>query len=368
MPSRVPATPARVRSSFRQKCRDSALAGLYRTGLLNIARHMEGTHELYSIPGSRFPRLRQFAGSKFGILCYHRVGTEGIPLFSRLAPDLFEKQMRYVRKNYRVVSLGQLCQELQEHRSAQPPTLAVTFDDGYRDLYDHAFSVLQKYRIPATIYLIGRCMKTGEAPWYDRIFAAMDAAPVDRLVLELESSRAFDLSYPGARSQAAWEIVCYLRVLSDKQRREWCTGFEERMKPPEKPLEACMLNWEQVRAMRCGGISFGAHTMTHPVVSRLEPQGLQEELLESKQFLEAGLDCAVEDFAYPFGKPEDAGGFAEDFLENCGYRSAVTTTYGFNTTSTNRFRLNRLQVGESWSTMDFAFNVSRLFFQGRTER
>jgi len=329
---------------------------------------MEGTHELYSIPGSRFPRLRQFAGSKFGILCYHRVGTEGIPLFSRLAPDLFEKQMRYVRKNYRVVSLGQLCQELQERRSAQPPTLAVTFDDGYRDLYDHAFSVLQKYRIPATIYLIGRCMKTGEAPWYDRIFAAMDAAPVDRLVLELESSRAFDLSYPGARSQAAWEIVCYLRVLSDKQRREWCTGFEERMKPPEKPLEACMLNWEQVRAMRCGGISFGAHTMTHPVVSRLEPQALQEELLESKQFLEAGLDCAVEDFAYPFGKPEDAGGFAEDFLENCGYRSAVTTTYGFNTTSTNRFRLNRLQVGESWSTMDFAFNVSRLFFQGRTER
>src|SRR5260370_25453053 len=105
-------------------------------------------------------------------------------------------------------------------------------------------------------------MTSGEARWYDRMVAAMEAAPVDRLVLELESSRAFDLSYPGARSQAAWEIVCYLRVLSDKQRREWCTGFEERMKPPEKPLESCMLNCEQVRAMRFGGISLCAHTMT----------------------------------------------------------------------------------------------------------
>ncbi|MBZ5695436.1 MAG: polysaccharide deacetylase family protein [Acidobacteriia bacterium] len=275
---------------------------------------------------------------------------------------MFEAQMRYIKKHYRVVPLGQMCRELHEERPVAP-TLAVTFDDGYRDLYRYAFPVLQKYGIPATIYLIGRCMETGEAPWYDRIFAALKAAPVTTLDVEMETPRSFVLSSPAARAKAACEIVCYLRTIPDARRRKWCAAFESRVAPLESDLSDRMLDWERVRTMHRDGVSFGAHTMTHPAVSRLDAAALENELGLSKRVLENGLDAPVEDFAYPFGKPDDCSPAAEEFLGRSGYRSAATTSEGHNAAGTNPCRLRRLQIGDSTAMSSFAFTVSRMLLE-----
>jgi peptidoglycan/xylan/chitin deacetylase (PgdA/CDA1 family) len=355
-----------VSKGFKDTCRRTIASVLYHTRLLHIVRRLESSHQLYSGPDSRWPKLSRFAGSKFGILCYHRVGTEGVPLFSRLEPRVFAAQMRFIKKHYRVVPLGQLCSELQEARLVKP-TLAITFDDGYRDLYTHAFPVLQKYQIPATIYLIGRSMETGEAPWYDRIFAALSAAEGPALEVHLGSPCRFTLSSPAARAAAAWEIVCYLRSIPDSERRVWCADFEARVPVPERELQDRMLNWKQVREMQRGGVNFGAHTMTHPSVSRLSPSVMENEFKFSRQVLEQGLGGYVQDFAYPFGKPSDCGAVAEGYLLRSGYRSAVTTTAGTNTIGANLMALRRLQIGDDPSIPSFAFGIGRLFLEGELE-
>jgi len=346
----------------KSACRRVLASGLYHSGLLRLVRHAEQSRCLRKPVGSRWPRLQEFQGSKFGILCYHRVGTEGVPLFSRLLPRVFEEQIRYVRKHYRVVSLGQLCAEMRD-AVAVPPTLAITFDDGYRDLYTHALPVLREYGIPATIYLIGRCMETGEAPWYDRVFVALATAKESAFDLDLDTVRRFVLSSPAARLAATWEIVCYLRSISDADRRRWCARFEQQVKIPEVPLKDRILSWEQVRTMRRDGIFFGAHTMTHPAVSQLDATSLDEELGRSKELLESRLDTEISDFAYPFGKPADRSPAAEQFLMGCGYRSAVTTTAGVNLASANPLALFRLQVSDDRSLTGFALNLSRLFLE-----
>jgi peptidoglycan/xylan/chitin deacetylase (PgdA/CDA1 family) len=349
--------------SFKEKFRRAVASGLYHAGLLSIVRRLESKFEISSVEGSRLPRLRRSVSSKFGILCYHRVGTEGVPVFSRLPPVVFERQMRYLKNHYRIVPLGQLCRELLGGSDA-PPTLAITFDDGYRDLYTYAFPVLQKYSIPATIYLIGKSMQTGEAPWYDRIFVAIGAFSDPVLEVELNESREFTLSNSVARAAAAWEIVCYLRSIPDVRRRKWCFDFEQRLHPPALQLEGRMLNWGQVRAMQNGGVSFGAHTMTHPCVSQLNSTQLQEELVQSREGLEEGLQAAVEDFAYPFGKSSDCSATAEAVLARSGYRSAVTTTAGLNTPGANPFRLRRMQISDDPSMPLFGFNLARMFVDG----
>lgn len=306
--------------------------------------------------------LRRTWSSKFGILCYHRVGTQGVPLFSRLDPKVFEAQMCYLRNHYRIVSLSQLCDELQEDRQVKP-TLAVTFDDGYRDLYTYAFPVLQQYGIPATIYLIGQCMETGEVPWYDKIFVMLSVASEGSLELEIGSARRFELSSAAKRAQSAWEIVSYLRALPDHKRREWCSNFERQFRLPTKELQGRMLDWGQVRTMQRAGIQFGAHTMTHPSVSRLEPAAFPNELGLTKQRLESKLGVPVDHFAYPFGKSADCSLAAEEFLRLCKYRSAATTIEGVNLSGTNCFRLRRLQVGEESSLGTFAFNLSQIFLE-----
>ena len=345
---------------LRSLARRTIVNGLYRTGLLNLLRSIEGSHELLAAPAYALPRLRRSLTSKFGILCYHSVGMEGFPLHSCLAPQVFEAQMRYLRKHYRIVPLSQLCTEVHDGRSVKP-TVAITFDDGYRDLYYYAFPVLRKYEIPATIYLIGGCMETGDVPWYDNIFAALDLAPGPKLDVELSSPRQFILSGGPARAAVAWEIVCYLRSIPDSERKKWCKDFENRMQVPQQKLRNRMLNWEQVRTMNHGEISFGSHTMTHPAVSRLELADLYDELHRSKELLERGLDAEIYDFAYPFGKPGDCGVNLDKYLADCGYRSAVTTVEGFNSADANLYSLRRLQIGDDSSMAEFALRMSRNF-------
>jgi peptidoglycan/xylan/chitin deacetylase (PgdA/CDA1 family) len=354
-------------AELRASCRRAVANGLYHTGLLHSLQPLERTHELHTIPGSRLPRLRRFSGSKFGILCYHRVGTEGVPLHSRLAPAAFEAQMRHLRKHYRIVPLGQLCCELQEDREVEP-TLAITFDDGYRDLYTHAFPVLRKYEIPATIYLIGRSLETGEAPWYDRIFAALAAVTSPRLDVELNATQRLVLSNKASRAAAAWEIICYLRSIPDCERRKWCTTFEELIPIPAEKLEGRMLDWEQVRTMLRSGILFGAHTMTHPAVSRLTVCDFDNELEGSRRLLENGLQVPVLDFAYPFGKPADYSRAAVQFLAEKGFRSAATTREGINSSGADMFALRRTQVSDDPSLAMFSFAVTRMFLETATER
>ncbi len=345
---------------FKMTSEELIARGLYHTGLMRVVQKVSNLYELRPDSAPIPLRWRRATRPKFAILCYHRIGTRGIPFFSALPPAAFEAQIRYLREHYRIVSFSQLVRELQNPQTDQQ-TVAITFDDGYRDLWTHAFPILQKYEAPATIFLIVGSIETGEAPWYDRVFLALKNAPVETLDLFLDHPRRFLLSSPAARFQAAWEIMCYLRTLSDRRRRQVSAALEAQVKPPESELKDRMLSWGQVQTMHRAGISFGSHTMTHPVVSQLAPAEIERELAESKRVLEERLCNSVGDFAYPFGKPADCGPDAEEVLLRCGYRSAVTTISGINTFGTNPYRLRRLQIPDDSSLAAFAFRLNQLF-------
>ena len=350
-----------VKTRLKTVLKRLAAAGLYHSRLLRVLQHIGRTHILVFDAGS--PRIQPFTGSKFVVLCYHRVGTQGFPSFSKLDPHIFEAQMRYLSRRYRIVPLSQMCREIRDKVQVQP-TVAVTFDDGYRDLYTYAFPVLRKYRIPATIYLVGKCMETGEALWYDRIFAAVATLPAGHLEVDNAGRRVFVLDSETARQRAAWEIICYLRTIPDVQRRQWCSEFERQVGMPEGELSNRMLDWVQVKEMWCQGVAFGAHTMTHPSVARLDSVALEYELGESKRMLEEGLKEPIQDFAFPFGKPQDVSLSAVDSLKRYAYRSAVTTVEGVNSGGTDLFALRRLQIGDDPSLANFAFTLSRTFLEG----
>ena len=94
------------------------------------------------------------------IVAFHRIhdsaGSDGLSI----SVGMFERYCRFFMRHFRVISLRDLVHRLERGRELSRD-LAITFDDGYRDLYAFAFPVLQKYNIPATIYLIARCMETG---------------------------------------------------------------------------------------------------------------------------------------------------------------------------------------------------------------
>jgi peptidoglycan/xylan/chitin deacetylase (PgdA/CDA1 family) len=366
LPALRPESQSWVDASIPRKSlldwRELIIKGMHYTGALNLARRLAKSHEIHPDSSLPFPRFERVKTSKFVILCYHGIGESGNPLGVAPTGELFETQMRFLRENYRVVSLDEACRELRSGGKSEPGVV-ITFDDGYRSAYTVAFPILQKYRLPATVYLTLESVETGQVAWYDRVFLAMAVAPSGELQLDLQGPWRFQLNSPEDRLRAALEVVALLRTLPNCQRRGCCASLENKIGLPQNALSSRVLTWEEIHTMHQAGIAFGSHTLTHPVVSQLAPQELEQELGASKCLLEKKLGIPVLDFAFPFGKPSDCSSAALVVLSRCGYRSAVTTVPGVNTPQVNPFELRRLQVGSDGSLARFAFDLGRAFLR-----
>ncbi len=169
------------------------------------------------------------------ILTYHGLDDSGSVL--SVAPPIFAEQMRILRDlPVRVVALEKIACALVEG-SAVEDLVAITFDDGFRSVFEHAVPVLQRYGFPATVFLVTDYCGANNA-------------------------------WPG---QPAWA--------------------------PRAPL----LDWTEVREMAAGGVVFGSHTRTHPDLRRVRPAQAHEELTGSKKAIEDATGRPVVTLAYPYG-------------------------------------------------------------------
>jgi peptidoglycan/xylan/chitin deacetylase (PgdA/CDA1 family) len=304
--------------------RHMVAAGLYQTGLVRafqaVSRHYE-----YASDNGGGQHLRRAQKAKCVIIGYHSVGTHGFPHYCRLPRRVFAEQMRYIKRRYRVLSLRQMMEELEDPK-ADGQSVVVTFDDGYLGTYTDAFPVLKDYAIPATVYLTAGAIESGEVAWYDQIFSRFQRAPSE-VSITLDVRRTFRLTDFASRVTAAAAVVSYLRTVPDMERQRWCESFGKVIPVPNTELRGSMMSWDQVREMCHSGTSFGCHTMTHPVLSRLTPAALQQEIAESKWLIENRLGVQVDDLAFPFG---DCASLGAKVLSSFGLRTAATAILGVN--------------------------------------
>ncbi|MCK9282346.1 MAG: polysaccharide deacetylase family protein [Melioribacteraceae bacterium] len=100
------------------------------------------------------------------VLEYHSVNPNSKSFLS-ITPEAFLKQMLFLRSNnWNIISLLDLVTLIENGNEIPDKTVVITFDDGYKDNLDHAFPILEKYKIPATIFvpsaLVGKSMVNRE--------------------------------------------------------------------------------------------------------------------------------------------------------------------------------------------------------------
>jgi len=347
------------RSSAPQDWRHWLADGLYQTGLSGAFRIASRYCELSRNGDGK--RLRRVRNPKYIVLGYHNVGEGGLPLYCRLSKRTFAEQMSYIRRHYRVISLTQMAKELRDP-PADGQSVVITFDDGYAGTYFGAFPVLKECGIPATVYLTAGSIETGEVPWYDRIFLQFQQAD-PRLTVRLGDDKQLQLNDFDSRVEAAATVVMYLRSLQDDARQRWCESLD-RLTPliPRSLMQGAMMTWDQIREMQAAGVSFGCHTMTHPVLSRLDPDAMRSEIGESRRLIENRLDTHIWDFAFPFGKPKDCGSIGASTLNELGLKTAMTTIVGINQPGGDLFRLRRMVQGNEAFLPMFVYRLQRLLF------
>ena len=334
-------------------------AGLYLSGALAVLRwsanRVMPIHDHHR--KTVFPFIKKRRAPNLQILTYHRVNDEHDPYFPATPVEVFARQMEYVAKRYEVCQLDEAVNRLQR-RDLPENALVITFDDGYRDNYLHAFPVVRSLGLPLTIFLATDAIGTGQMLWHDRVFSAFR-------VTSVQSLRGYDSALEGARLGSLREriatmekVLSGLRLLNEPERNRRISALCTCLEVPDKQRDASlMLSWEEVRAMNRQKISFGSHTASHPILSRVSRDEVERQLQRSCEAIRQHIDMKPVTFAYPNGTRSDFTDVTKDVLRNFGITSAVTTEFGVNEPEADVLELKR---GRPWEEHlpTFAFKLS----------
>jgi len=314
--------------------------------------------------------------NKLLVLLYHGV-SEGLENESivrdyrekHISKVVFEKQVRYLRKHFNVITLQKAFDYLKTD-SLPLRSVVITFDDGYLDNYTKAFPILTLFGASATIFPVTDFVNKKDFLWVDVLEYIIDTTTAASVELNIngENHTLFFKTIEDKKRSDAW-LRDRLKHIPDRKRHNILDELINRTAVEKDSMKGIQLyasfNWDQMREMSEAGIEFGGHTITHPILSRVEPKELEKEVGESKNEMEVELGKAINFFAYPNGQSSDYNEQVIESVKKAGFKAALTTNFGFNTTKTDLFQLKRMTVDASKSWSFFVATVSgfRYFLQ-----
>ncbi len=310
---------------------------------------------------TRAERLLSRAGASAGILMYHRVAEETHdPWDLCVSPRRFAEQMASLGKLAECVDLLELRRPELAPRSDKV-RVALTFDDGYRDNLSHALPILERHRIPATVFIVSGAIGRGREFWWDALERCLLRPPrlPERLELDvaglrgewrLGATRGSDPGWradgeaPGGPRERLFLELWNALVVLDTERQDavltalmaWASVDPESA-PDRRPLTAA-----EVRELaRHPLIRIGCHTNNHRSLSDLPVLEVEREIGEAQRALEAIAARPLRVFSYPYGRVDRA---AEQVVRRAGFALACSSRPAPVTPLANRWRLPRLQV------------------------
>jgi peptidoglycan/xylan/chitin deacetylase (PgdA/CDA1 family) len=269
------------------------------------------------------------------ILGYHRV-VEHFDTHADLtirpmliSRAMLEKHLDWIGGRYRFASLDELGRRLEEGASAEG-LAAVTFDDGYSDVYENAFPLLQRKGIPAAVFVVTDIVGSRVAPFHDRLYLLVAGAlkrwranpeAAEKLFSEL------GLAHLNGAVTRNDDPLSVMGVLLDRLSQEQAFTVAEALcgevELSGDELRAMRpLTWEMLREMQRSDITIGSHTRSHPLLTNETGRKLDDELKASRAALERELNTPIRHFAYPDGRWST---LVVDSVKSAGYRFAYTT-------------------------------------------
>lgn len=293
----------------------------------------------------RFAFLKRRTCRPVQILTYHRVNDDRDPFFPGTPTKTFSAQMGYLADRCHVYSLTEAAQRLASN-DVPENAVVVTFDDGYRDNYTHAFPILKERGIPATVFLATGVIGNGQVLWHDRVFSAFRETRQPALSEYHPDVPFHTLCTIEDKLIVQHAVLRVLRLMNEEDRSSWIARLAERLAVDERAQDLeLMLNWEHVKEMRRAGVSFGSHTVSHPILSRLSRDQMRVQIVDSCTDIHRHLGERPQVFAYPNGGKDDFNEVTKDLLQEAGYICAVTTIFGANSHGQDPFELRR---GQPW--------------------
>lgn len=285
------------------------------------------------------------------ILTYHRFGER------HLTSKDFERQICFLNKHFSFLDLDSLLNFLRCKNLVPPYSVVLTVDDGYKDFYTVAFPILKKYSIPATVFLTTDFIDNKIWLWHDLLNYAIDNTRKTALTFQ---GRTFYLVHKKGKTSFKSYIdkICTRSRIPERDTLISQLLNDLSVTIPEHPSpDYAPLSWNQIIEMSEFGISYGAHTCSHPILSMLSNHEAHEEILQSKKRIEDIMKRRISAFCYPNGKENDFNEEVKEIVKECQFECAMSTIYGMNDLHSDRYELRRIGL-DGRSFTHFLYDVS----------
>ena len=302
-----------------------------------VTAHHSGADFLY----------RKYSGAGLVVLMLHRLRDEHDPYPLSMSRTSFKQITSWLRERNALVDLDTGLGRVNE-TGRSGTSYALTFDDGYHDnlaLLESGAMDAAHPPIPAIVYVATG--HVGKAPiWAYQLQHAVEAHTRSRLDLGRLGLGQFDLAHAFDRERLYLQLPARLKLLQPHQLQLQLDAIMEQLQPQPSIPQGEMLDWQDIRALQAGGVTIGAHTRHHVILSRTDAQTAHQEILGSQADITAATHHMPTHFAYPNGSAADFSERDVRMVREAGFSTAVTTIEGTNRRGADPYRLLRHNVHE----------------------
>ncbi len=275
--------------------------------------------------GSAYAALVRAQGAI--ILMYHSVAqadsASWVDPHNHMPPEIFRRQMRFLARRRRVVSMDELVETLSQGRTPPRKTVVITIDDGYLDTFTTAAPILAEFRLPATLYLATGYVERGENQWIDRLHGIFRTRTRNRLAWPPESPQDCRLDAADDCASIYHALVQRLLPCNWEERRALFEDLAAQLAPDTAPPRLT-LRWDEVKEMnrRYPDLAIGGHTRDHLDLSGMSRDQVRTEVERCAADLQQQLGALPHHFSYPYNRVSE---IAQAELAQCGFRSAAAS-------------------------------------------
>jgi peptidoglycan/xylan/chitin deacetylase (PgdA/CDA1 family) len=334
---------------------------------------------------SRSGYLRRSAGAGPAVVTYHGVFPNG---YKARNPSLdgnlvraesLRRQLELLQKRYHVISPSDFLHWSEGKLSLPPRTILLTCDDALRNTLTEMVPILQEFGLSCLFFATGA--SADEKPsmlWYEELYLMLlDAS--QPTVINLPHADVSNDTSPIASSGTHarwWNLVERLSPFNRELRGRLLAEIREQLKLPDNwrdrylqdsilAARFLVLDPAGIQQLAAAGMSIGAHSLSHPILSHASKELAWREISESRTILEKALGQQIWAFAYPFGDNSTVSAREQRLAEEAGFRCAFMNMEGDLGAKMNRFALPRVHVAADMGLGEFEAHISGFYFSLR---
>jgi peptidoglycan/xylan/chitin deacetylase (PgdA/CDA1 family) len=273
------------------------------------------------------------------------------------------RQLQFLKSHYHIIHPDDFRAWIERGAPLPPRAVLVTCDDGLLNTLTDMLPVLQSENVPCLFFVTGA--SCGDSPgmlWYEELYRLMRIKPLCG-ALQLQADQSSDFASSENFQVCWWKTVREASRLEAGDRAEWVRrvrGYCGPIQLTDSERRWRLLNRDELRRLANAGMTIGAHSLTHPVLSLCSEDEARREIHQSKIDLERALGRPIWAFAYPFGNASTMGERELRLAREAGFACAFLNVEHWSDGPLNPYALTRTHVTLPTKLPELAAHLSGL--------